>query len=69
MKRRKLDQGMLDLMREWRDAKIAECNQWVDRLSQMSIGDPMRGCVHDAIHNCDDAVDYYDACIRTGYTD
>ena len=67
--RRKLGQGQLDLMREWMEAKIRECNEWIERLASMNLTDPMRGCVHDAIRNCEDAIDYYDACIRTGYTD
>lgn len=67
--RRKLSQGQIDLMREWVEAKVRECNALVDRLASMSIVDPMRGCVHDEIRRCEDAIDYYDECIRLGSTE
>lgn len=67
--RRKLSHGQIDLMRGWKDAKIRECNEWIERLARMDLTDPMRGCVHDTIRQCEDAVDYYDECIRLGSTD
>jgi hypothetical protein len=67
--RRKLSTGQISMMKQWLASKLDECNGLIMTLASMSIVDAGRGPIHDRIRECEDAIDYYDECIRTGTTD
>jgi phage terminase Nu1 subunit (DNA packaging protein) len=68
--RHKLFTGQLSIIREWHDSKIQECNRLIDQLTETSIVDvSTRNTLHDQIRDCEEAIDYYAECIRTGTTD